>query len=123
MSEERPASVVVVVLNDLIFETKIRSTAQALGIETVVTRTVDSLLAALQRRPTSLLLVDLNTSGVEAVAAGHAHIPRPRIIAYVSHVDQELAAQAKAAGADQVMPRSRFTTELPRILQSHGAPF
>jgi hypothetical protein len=117
MSEDRTTGKVVAVLNDLIFETKIRSTAQTMGIETTVVRSPAALSAELDGIRPSLLVVDLNTAGVDAVAAGNVHSPRPYIVAFVSHVEQDLAKQAAEAGADQVMPRSRFTAELPRILQ------
>lgn len=122
MSENRAAGKVVAVLSDLIFETKIRSTAQALGIETTVVRSLAALPAELDRVHPKLLVVDLNTAGLEAVAAGNVHAPRPFVVAYVSHVDQDLSKQAAEAGADQVLPRSRFSAELPRIMQSHCAP-
>jgi DNA-binding NarL/FixJ family response regulator len=122
VSEDRATGKVVAVLNDLIFETKIRSTAQALGIETTVVRSLAAFDAELDRIRPSLLIIDLNTAGVDAVAAGNTHTPRPYVVAFVSHVDQDLAKQATEAGADQVMPRSRFTAELPRILQTHCTP-
>lgn len=122
MTEDHAAGNVVAILNDLIFETKIRSTARALGIESTIVRSLAALNAELDRVRPSLLIVDLNTTGVEAVAAGNVHTPRPHIVAFVSHVDQDLAIQAAESGADQVMPRSRFTTELPRILQTHCTP-
>lgn len=122
MSEDRATCKVVAVLNDLIFETKIRSTAQALGVETLVIRSSTALAAELDETRPNLLIVDLNTAGVDAVTAGNVHTFRPYIVAFVSHVDQDLAKQAANAGADQVMPRSRFTAELPRILQTHCTP-
>lgn len=122
MSEDRATGRVVTVLNDMIFETKIRSTAQALGIETKIVHSTAALTAELEAIRPSLLIVDLNTAGVDAVAAGNVHIPRPYVVAFVSHVDRDLAKQAAEAGADQVMPRSRFTAELPRILQTHCIP-
>jgi len=42
--------------------------------------------------------------------------PTLPIIGFLSHVQTDLAAQAKAAGFQQVMPRSQFTTQLPQIL-------
>lgn len=122
MSVDRAADKVVAVLGDLIFETKIRSTAQELGIETIIVHSLSDLDIELNRVCPSLLLVDLNTAGVEPVTAGNVHTPRPFVVAYVSHVDQELAKQAAEAGADQVLPRSRFSAELPRILQTHCTP-
>ncbi len=122
MSEDRATGKVVAVLNDLIFETKIRSTAQALGIEITVVRSPATFAVELAGIRPSLLVVDLNTAGVDAVAAGNVQTPRPYVVAFVSHVDQDLAKQAAEAGADQVMPRSRFTAELPRMLQIYCSP-
>jgi hypothetical protein len=39
-----------------------------------------------------------------------------RVVAFLSHVQVELAAQARAAGCDEVMPRSSFTQNLAAIL-------
>jgi len=122
MSEDRATGKIVAVLHDLIFETKIRSTAQALGFETTIVRSPAAFDAQLDRIRPSLLIVDLNTAGVDAVAAANALTPRPYVVAFVSHVDQDLAKQAALAGADLVMPRSTFNADLPRILQTHGTP-
>jgi DNA-binding NarL/FixJ family response regulator len=125
MNQPGAQGAVVALLNDLIFETKIRSTAQALGIQVTVVRALDALGSELERLRPSLLLADLNTAGpnvVQALATVHGHPARPYVVAYVSHIDQDLAQHAKDAGADQVMPRSRFNAELPRILQRHCAP-
>jgi hypothetical protein len=39
-------------------------------------------------------------------------------VAFLSHVQTELAAQARAAGATEVLPRSVFTQNLARILET-----
>ena len=39
-----------------------------------------------------------------------------RVVAFLSHVQRDLAAQAQAAGCTEVMPRSPFTQNLPAIL-------
>lgn len=123
MSDLAAAHDVVAVLNDLIFETKIRSTAQALGVAVCIVRSTDSLKAALDASPARLVIVDLNTAAPDAcaaVAVARAHLSNPRIIAYVSHVDAQLAAKAREAGAHQVLPRSRFHLELPDLLATPG---
>ena len=43
------------------------------------------------------------------------------VVAYLSHVQVELAAAAKEAGADTVLPRSAFSAKLPEILQQSPA--
>jgi hypothetical protein len=39
-----------------------------------------------------------------------------RVVGFLSHVQTDLAAQARAAGCDEVMPRSAFTQNLAAIL-------
>jgi hypothetical protein len=40
-----------------------------------------------------------------------------RVIAFLSHVQTELAERARAAGCQDVMPRSKFTQNLAAILR------
>lgn len=121
MNEPQPNPIAVRAvawITDLIFETKIRSTAQSLGAALTTVRSIASLTAELDRSPPTLVIVDLNAAGdpIEAVTLAKAHASHPRVVAYVSHVDVDLARRAQSAGADEVMPRSRFTNELPKIL-------
>ncbi|MCU1342143.1 MAG: hypothetical protein JWN92_1566, partial [Candidatus Acidoferrum typicum] len=51
--------------------------------------------------------------GIQANAPGN---PR-RVIAFLSHVQTELAERARAAGCQDVMPRSKFTQNLAAILR------
>jgi DNA-binding NarL/FixJ family response regulator len=64
------------------------------------------------------VIVDLNARGtplqaIEKVRAGHPGLP---LIAFLSHVQTDLAQQAWAAGCTQVLPRSQFTRDLATIL-------
>ena len=43
---------------------------------------------------------------------------RRRVVALLSHVQRELAAQAQAAGCSEVLPRSAFTQNLASILEA-----
>ncbi len=110
----------VVVVEDLIFATKIRATAASLGIPVHQVRDASGLTAALEQRRPRGVVVDLSLAGdpIELVRIAAAHASAPTVIAFVAHVESELAAAAHAAGAHQVMPRSRFSTQLPAILQS-----
>ena len=120
MSSSPPARSVIVLIDDLIFETKIRSTAASLGVAAAVVKSVTDLSAALNAEAAALVIVDLNTGGdaIEAIRTSARHATQPRVLAFVSHVDQDLATSAREAGADEVMPRSRFNIELPRLLDS-----
>ena len=69
----------------------------------------------------SLLLVDLETQGaVEAIERCRTMLPTPRIVAFGPHVREDLLAEARDAGADDVLARSAFVTRLPQLLQSGG---
>jgi len=44
-------------------------------------------------------------------------------VAYGSHVDKARLDAARAAGCDEVLPRSKFSAELPDLLRRYlGAP-
>ena len=43
--------------------------------------------------------------------------PRPIVIGFGSHVDVERLELARAAGFDQVLPRSKFSASLPELLR------
>jgi DNA-binding NarL/FixJ family response regulator len=108
-------------VTDLLFSTKITSTGQALGVPVTVARSVDALAAQMNAAGVGdahLVIVDLNASGdpLEAIRRMKAQSAPPRVIAYVSHVQADLAAAARTAGADDVMPRSAFSKNLPAIL-------
>jgi DNA-binding NarL/FixJ family response regulator len=54
-----------------------------------------------------VVVVDIARSA-QVVAEIRAEMPGVRIVCYGPHVDDEAADAARAAGADLVMPRSRF---------------
>lgn len=107
----------VAVLQDLIFETKLRSTAKTLGVPLQVVRSATGDLPV-----ADLYIIDLNTAPepIETIRRLRLARSTAKIVAYVSHVDEQLATAARAAGASETMPRSRFDRELPRILELYG---
>jgi hypothetical protein len=54
-----------------------------------------------------VVIIDLARSG-GAVGAVRAGVPGARIVGFGPHVDDATADAARAAGADVVLPRSRF---------------
>jgi CheY-like chemotaxis protein len=118
---ERDAMLIAVV-TDLIFGTKITGTAKALGKPFAVARNLERLRALLEEGPESpLVIVDLNSSGldtVEAVRVAKGHAKKARVVAFLSHVEVELAQRAREAGADRVMARSGFVDALPGMLSA-----
>jgi CheY-like chemotaxis protein len=110
----------IVLVDDLFFQAKLRETAKLAGITLETAATGEQLLTAAS--PTALVIVDLNArqGALEAVEqlcrSNGAGNPR-RVIAFLSHVQTELAERARAAGCQDVMPRSKFTQNLPAILR------
>lgn len=118
---DQPKSLVVL-LNDLIFSTKISASARALGLRLTVVRSTRAMVDAIDCHRPALVVIDLNSAGEEAAGAVRAaatHAVKPHVLAFVSHVDQTLAEQATAAGANQVLPRSAFSRDLDAILRTH----
>lgn len=108
---------VVAYMDDLFFQMKLAETAKHLGLEVKVAGNAQSLLELLDPLP-ALVIVDLNarSSPLDAVERARAAHPNLRVVGFLSHVETELAAKARSAGFDEVMPRSKFSMHLPRIL-------
>ncbi|WP_432800153.1 hypothetical protein [Poriferisphaera sp. WC338] len=111
--------------NDLIFATKIRSTADALDVVTRPVRNTDMLRARLDQiedgkpnDPVTAFFLDLDTgdAGLQMLDLIKSHSPSIPVTAFGSHVAAELLQEAKARGADFVMPRSAFTATLPDLI-------
>jgi CheY-like chemotaxis protein len=110
---------VVVLMDDLFFQMKVAETAKHLGLEFKVAANGE-VLSTMLEPPTKLVIVDLNAKSdpVATIARLRATQKQLPVISFLSHVQTELAAQAKAAGSTEVMPRSVFTQNLARILET-----
>jgi DNA-binding NarL/FixJ family response regulator len=108
---------VVALMDDIFFQMKVAETAKHLGIEFKVATNTDALLGLLEPRP-QLVIVDLNARNqpIDAIVKLRAASKDIRVVAFLSHVQRELAEQARNAGCDEVMPRSSFTQNLAEIL-------
>lgn len=109
---------VVALVDDLFFQAKLSETAKQLGIQLRTCATPEVLATEIAERVPSLVVVDLNSRNnpLRAIEQVRATAPNIPVIGFVSHVEVELAQQARAAGCHEVMPRSKFTSELATIL-------
>ena len=103
---------VVVLVRDLMFSSRIAATARAANVPVKLLRDPAALAGAEGR----LLIVDLNQSGAIDAAVAWKARSLGTIVGFVSHVDADTIARAKAAGVDRVIPRSRFVEVLPELL-------
>lgn len=117
---------------DLIFATKIRSTAESLGIVTRPARHAAMLQARLDRiddgkpnDPVTAVIVDLEAggAGLAMIEQVKRHDAAIRVVAFGPHVDTDALESARRRGADATLPRGAFTADLPRILQRLAQPF
>ena len=106
--------VVLALVRDLLFASKITSAARAAGVEAQIIRDP----AQLAGRQGSLLLVDLNLAGAIEPAAQWKTAQGKDVIGFVSHVDTATIAQARDAGIGRLMARGAFADALPPIMQA-----
>jgi len=110
---------VVAMVDDLFFQMKLAETAKQLGVEVRVAANGDALMALMESRP-ALVIVDLNARSqpLQAIERVRRASEEIRVVGFLSHVQTELAAQAQAAGCNEVLPRSSFTQNLAAILSA-----
>jgi len=113
----KPMGRVIALMDDLFFQMKVAETAKHLGVELKIATNNDAFLTLLESAP-KLILVDLNARSQPLQALEHLRAKKNgvRVVAFLSHVQTELAAQARAAGCDDVLARSTFTQNLSSIL-------
>jgi DNA-binding NarL/FixJ family response regulator len=109
---------VVALVDDLFFQSKMMETAKQVGVDLRACSTPEALAAEISGEAPGLVVIDLNARGnpidaLRQVQSNHKEIP---LIAYLSHVQTDLAESARAAGCREVMARSKFTRELATIL-------
>ena len=108
---------------DLIFTSKVTGTASALGHRVVVAGNAALVSAMLAKWTPTVVFVDLAAGDLVSPASIEAYRkiapPGTPFLAFGSHVDTQALAEAAKAGCDPVMPRSRFTNELPALIRRY----
>jgi PleD family two-component response regulator len=112
---------VVAIVDDMFFASKIRATAEALGIEIAFPRTKESALEKIIQLQPNLIVVDLHNQRFDATEFGsilkaNAEAKSVPLLGFFSHVEVELQKKAMGAGFDRVVPRSVFARDLSSIL-------
>jgi DNA-binding NarL/FixJ family response regulator len=123
-AESRTAPrVIVALVADLIFASRITAVAHQAGVAVSVARTADQARALLAGA--GGLIVDLHLEADDPLELirelKHAGGSVP-IVAFGSHVQTQLLQAARDAGAETVLPRSKFTRDLDEILRQLAAP-
>jgi CheY-like chemotaxis protein len=113
-----PALKVLLADGDLMAQARLDSAASAAGasVEAVAG---GKLVERLRGPGVDLVVLDLDRGRaplLEAVETARAEgIPLPRVVGFLSHVDDQLADAASRAGCEAI-PRGRFWRSLPELL-------
>jgi len=113
---------IVAIVDDMFFASKIRATAEAIGVEIAFPRTRESALEKIAQIQPQLIVVDLQNARFDVVEFGselkaNADTQSVPLLGFFSHVEVELQRKAMGAGFDQVVPRSVFARDLASILR------
>ena len=113
--------VIIAIVDDMFFASKIRAVAAAVGSEISFPRSLEALVQKAREERPHLIIVDLHNQKIEPAAlAGELkadeELREIPILGFFSHLQTELQRNALAAGFDQVIPRSVFARDLPKIL-------
>jgi PleD family two-component response regulator len=116
---------ILAILDDLMFTSKIRATASQLGVAVAFARSADAALADMRKTAPSLVILDLNNPrtnplGIVAAMKAEPELAAIPTVGYASHVQVDVITAARQAGVGDVMARSAFAQQLPAILASHA---
>jgi CheY-like chemotaxis protein len=105
---------VVAIVTDLFFQSRISAAGTHAG-KRVRFITNGDALGDLQDYAVALVDLDATLDVPEAIRRLKS-LPGGPIIAFGPHVDTAARKAAKAAGADRVLAKSKFVTDLPEIM-------
>ena len=112
---------VIAIVDDLFFASKIRGTAEELGVKPRFARSIEVMIEAARHDRPALIICDLHSQKVDPMGLARRlkadeQLRSIPLLGFFSHVQTELQRQAEEAGFDRVMPRSAFTRNLSEIL-------
>ena len=112
---------VLAIVDDLIFRGKLEAAAAQLHAPLTLAANAEGMAPAPAYHR---VLIDLNLSSGDPLAMVRAlrqAQPATPIIGYCSHVQEDLARQAVAAGCTTVLPRSVFVQQLGELLAEESS--
>jgi hypothetical protein len=110
---------VVYIVRDLLFVSKIREVAEPLGVPVAGVRDVETLPGT--ARGARLVVLDLGLpQALRALEllAGDPETAAIQTVGFVGHERLDVMETAKALGCGQVMAKGEFATKLPGLLRA-----
>jgi hypothetical protein len=120
-----PASdrVGIVLSRDLFFTDKVKGTAEVLGYRILQAGELAQARMLIEKWQPRVVFLDLTAGDVAAPAAiaGYRQLTGPGTwyVAAGPHVQADALAAAREAGCQVVLPRSKFSAELPALMQRY----
>ena len=106
---------------DLFFSVKMRDTLRHYDIEVKTVRNLPAFEESLKANSSSsfaLAIVNTATNGVDwETAIRKARAVGLKVLAFGSHMDLEARSKALNAGAQRVVANSKFTSDMPGLVQ------
>ena len=114
-------SMIIAVLDDLMFTSKIKSAATRVGAAVTFVRSAEAALAEMRKTPPALVILDLNNLRADPLGLVGSMKQDPALasiptVGYVSHVQTDLIERARQAGVGEVLARSAFSERVADIL-------
>jgi CheY-like chemotaxis protein len=111
----------IAAVEDMFFASKIRATAEHLGLAVSFPRSAESLLKEARSHLPALIIFDLHSQRFEPFVMAESlkadkDLQSIPLVGFFSHVQTDLQRRAADAGFDRIMPRSAFTKHLAEIL-------
>ena len=108
------------VITDLMFVVRVGDAIRRAGNRAVFVGTLERALAQTENNPV-MAIVDLSCMGAQPEQVIREMKKRGiSVTAFGSHVDVAALKMAREAGADKVMPRSKFVAELEQLVRKTG---
>jgi CheY-like chemotaxis protein len=112
---------VLVVVEDLMFRSKISTAAKAVGVTIAAATTADAAITRARDVKPALIILDLDSERVQPFEVLKKLAADPELgsiptLGFVSHVHADAIREARSLGIGEVLARSAFSANLPDIL-------
>ncbi len=107
----------IVAVRDLAFRSKILAAAERLGVPVRLAPRGLPLSQAARELGPGTLIVDLTEPGVVEQVPAARQSGATRVVGFLGHLQQDLMAAARQAGADEVLTRGQFVQRLDELLR------
>jgi len=120
-SEQGGGTAAVALVADMMFASRVRGTATAIGAAAVTVTRAEKLLEETRRLRPRVVMIDIDARGVDvpgliARLKSDPETSAIPVVAFGSHVNADALRAAREAGADRVLARSAFVRDLPALL-------